>query len=334
MSLLAIAAGALIQMSAPDPVPAAVPAPAPEPAPPDSSALLEQFTAAGGETIESMTDYYQRMTVPVTIEGEGPFRFMIDTGAQATVVTRGLSDRLGLKFLGKANVVGMASIQQVDLVELDGLEFAARTFDNLHVPLLEAQHIGADGILGLDSLQNLRVLIDFRKGTIAVDDAEALGGNRGYEIVVRARRKLGRLIIADARLDGVRTAVVIDTGAQGNLGNLALQKELRAKKLEKVRATDVHGIDIVGNLDFVDHLKIDEFQLNNLPVAFADGPAFAALDLDEKPALILGMRDLRLFDRVAIDFESRTVLFDMPRDVSGYGAGVRTRYSATRLPGS
>lgn len=323
MSLLVFAAGALMQAPPPEPAPTA---------PAQSIALVDELAqAADNVTIEGATDYYERMTVPVTIAGEGPFRFMIDTGAQATAVTRGLSEKLALKPLGNAFVVGMASIQQVPLVELDGLEFAARTFDDLHAPLLEARNVGADGILGLDSLQDLRVLIDFREGTIRVDDAEALGGDRGYEIVVRARRKLGRLVIADAQIDGVRTAVVIDTGAQGNLGNLALQERLRASKLEQVSSTDVHGAVLVGDLDFVNRLVIDGFQLNNLPVAFADGPAFAALGLDRKPALILGMRDLRLFDRVAIDFESRTVLFDLPQGIAGRSQGVRTRYSATRL---
>ncbi|WP_374408530.1 retroviral-like aspartic protease family protein [Pelagerythrobacter sp.] len=322
MSLLALAAGALIQMSSPEPTEPPVDSPVPAPAPIEPGSLIEQLVGAGGDTIESMTDYYERMTVPVTIGGEGPFRFMIDTGAQATVVTRGLSDRLALQPLGSATVVGMASRRQVELVKLDGLQFAARTFDDLHAPLLEAQHIGADGILGLDSLQDLRVLIDFRDGSISVDDAESLGGNRGYEIVVRAKRKLGRLIIADARIDGVRTSVVIDTGAQGNLGNLALQKRLRAKKLEQVSTTDVHGVELIGNLDFVESFRIDDFELRNLPIAFADGPAFAALGLDRRPALILGMRDLRLFDRVAIDFESRSVLFDLPGGVA-HGSRMR-----------
>src|SRR5690606_31863811 len=117
MSLLVFAAGALIQISTPEPAepPAPVATPVPAPAPADSSALLDKMAGAAGETIESITDYYQRMTVPVTIEGQGPFRFMIDTGAQATVVTRGLSDRLGLKPLGSATVVGMASAQRVQL---------------------------------------------------------------------------------------------------------------------------------------------------------------------------------------------------------------------------
>ena len=148
--------------------------------------------------------------------------------------------------------------------------------------------------------------------------------------MVRARRKLGRLIIADAEIDGVRTAVIIDTGAQGNLGNLALQERLRAKKLAEVTSTDVHGALLIGELDFADSVRIDEFELQNVPIAYADGPAFAALGLHKKPSLILGMRDLRLFDRVAIDFESRTVLFDLPRGIA-QGNRVNLGFGSSRL---
>jgi predicted aspartyl protease len=282
------------------------------------------------EVVAAQQDYYRRMTVPVTIEGKGPYQFMIDTGAQATVLTRKVSDQLQLKPLGRATVVGMASRESVDMVELDGLEFAARVFDGLNVPLLEAQHIGADGILGLDSLQDLRVLIDFRTQEIAVDDADNLGGNRGYEIVVRARNKLGRLIITNAEVDGVKTAVIIDTGAQGSMGNLALQRKLRAKHRDTVTTTDVNGGKITGQLDFARALVIDHLQLNYIPIMYADGPAFAALGLDKKPALILGMEDLRLFDRVAIDFSSRRVLFDLPTSATKPD-GFHREFFPTRL---
>ena len=264
------------------------------------------------EIVESGTDRFDRMTVPVTIEGQGPFHFMIDTGAQATVVTRALRDRLGLPTLGRATLVGMAGTKEVEVVRLDGLEFAARVFDALESPLLEEAHVGADGILGLDSLQNLRVLIDFRKESIAVNDSAALGGNRGYEIVVRARRKLGRLIITDALVDGVRTAVIIDTGAQGSMGNLALQRRLRSHREERVTSTDVTGATVTAPLGYAKTLEIGRMWVNNLPIAYADAPAFAALGLRDKPAMVLGVTDLRSFDRVAIDFATRTVLFDLP----------------------
>ena len=42
---------------------------------------------------------------------------------------------------------------------------------------------------------------------------------------------------------------------------------------------------------------------------------FAALGLDRRPALMLGIRELRLFNRVAIDFSTRKVLFDLPKDL-------------------
>ena len=286
--------------------------------------------SADAETIATLDDRHDRMTVPVTIEGQGPFRFMIDTGAQATVVTRDLKDRLELPHAGRATVVGMASRVPVDLVRLNGLEFAARVIDNLAVPMLETRNVGADGILGLDSLQDMRVMIDFREDTIAVDTARALGGNSGYEIVVRARNKLGRLIITEATIDGVRTAIIVDTGAQGSIGNLALMRRLRAREREEGSTTDVNGKLLSGSVDFARNLKIKDMHLSNLSILFADSPAFVMLGLADKPALVLGMRELRVFDRVAIDFESRTVLFDMPSS-----AGYRRRYNlnnqATRL---
>lgn len=292
--------------------------------------FLPTDNPATTEVVAGALDRYRRMTVPVTIDGHGPYQFMIDTGSQATVVTRRIGELLKLPSAGRAMVVGMASSEQVDLVRLDGLEFAARVFDNLHAPLLEAQNIGADGILGLDSLQDLRVLIDFRSQEISVDDADNLGGNRGYEIVVRARNKLGRLIITQATVDGIPTEVIIDTGAQGSMGNLALKRKLRAKREAEVTATDVHGNEIIGVINHIRTLEIGRMQLNSLFIAFADAPAFKALGMDRKPALVLGMDDLRTFDRVAIDFSSRRVLFDLP---SGAARNDPMRFgiSASRL---
>lgn len=286
-----------------------------------------RMPTAAAEVVEGQSDRYLRFTVPVHIEGEGPFEFMVDTGAEATVVTDRVRDRLGLQSAGSATVVGMASRVSVELVALDGLEFAARVFDGLQAPLLQSQHVGADGILGLDTLQDLRVLIDFRNDTIAVDDAAALGGNKGYEIVIRARRKLGRLIITEATIDGVRTSVILDTGAQTSIGNLSLRRKLRARARQQVKNQDVNGREFEGTVDVVGPLKIEDMQLDNLPVMFADGPAFAQLGLSKRPAMILGMRDLRVFDRVAIDFAARQILFDAPR-----GSGFRPKMKTNNIP--
>jgi hypothetical protein len=77
-------------------------------------------------------------------------------------------------------------------------------------------------------------------------------------------------------------------------------------------ATDVHGQKVTSDLAMAKRLVIGRMELNDVPIGFADSPAIAALGLQDRPALILGMGNLRLFERVAIDFASRRVLFDLP----------------------
>ena len=269
----------------------------------------------GVEVLAIERERFQRMTVSVTIQGQGPFDFMIDTGAQATVLSRALAERLQLNDRGRATLVGMASSKLVETTPIDDFTLGSRTFYIRQAPVVERANIGeADGILGLDSLQDQRVLLDFAKREIAVADAEQLGGNRGYEIVVKARERLGQLIITSARLDGVQVAVIVDTGAQGSVGNLALLDRLRRnRQLADTEMTDVNGHTLGGVVRVARQLKLGRANVQNFPILFADSRPFHAMGLAEEPALILGMSELKLFRRVAIDFKTRRVLFDLPR---------------------
>ena len=280
--------------------------------------------------IEFDRDRYERMTVPVTIDGQGPYRFFVDTGAQATVVTPRIKEDLALQASGRAMLVAMGSKRLVDTLSIDRLEFADRTLSGLTSPLLERQHIGADGILGLDTLQDMRVLIDFAEGRMSVADADTVSDAQGYEIVVRARARLGQMIITNARLDGVKVAVIIDTGAQNTLGNLALLKRLRARETAGYVSTDVHGVRIEGDVGIAKRLEIERMTMTNLVIGFADSPAMAALGFEDKPAIILGMGNLRMLRRLAIDFSARRVLFDLP-DGAIRDEPVNLHPSATRI---
>ena len=292
-----------------------------------TSPLLPDLTDPETTILSLDEDSNLRYTIPVRIDGVGPYNFMIDTGSQATAVTDRVMRGVILPSAGEALVVGMASRQVVDLVELDRFEVADRTLHNIAAPVLQRRHVGADGIIGLDALQDFRVLIDFRDETIAVADAEDELSRRGFEIVVRARSKLGQLLITDAEIEGVRATVIIDTGAQASMGNLALQRRIRAKRAQEVKTTDVNGASILSDLSYARSLEFQGLEVSNVPITFADTPAFEALGLQDKPVLSLGMQHLRLFDRVAIDFAKRQILFDLPRRA-------RIRYEgnhATRL---
>ncbi|WP_159983691.1 MULTISPECIES: aspartyl protease family protein [unclassified Novosphingobium] len=267
------------------------------------------------DTLQAERDLYARMTIDVAVQGIGPYRFLIDTGSQRTVVSTALAGTLGLSLGPQVRVVSIAGVHDVATARIDSIDIGPRSFYDLTVPLLERQNMGADGILGTDSLQHQRVLLDFAHNTIRIGDPKELGGKRDFEIIVQARQRSGRLILTDAMIDGVQTDVVIDTGASGTIGNRALQRALARKSRSQDRMTgtvaSVTGQELPVDLAVAGKLELAHINVANVLIAYADAPAFHELKLDKRPAIFLGMRELRAFKRIAIDFSTRKVLFDL-----------------------
>ena len=282
---------------------------------------------AAPDIVATGVDRHDRMTVPVQINGKGPFDFLVDTGARNTVVSHTLAGRLALTSRRRAMLVGMSGSRMVDTVDLEQVDLGPRSYYGLIAPLLDAGDIGAEGILGTDSLQGQRVVLDFLRHTIAIDDGKAAGSGDGYEIVVRARKRSGQLIMTNAVIDDIRVDVVIDTGASTTVGNRALQRAMRHRPGQQATLTGVTGQPLATDIGLARLLTINDLNTTNVLIAFADSPAFAELRLNRRPAIFLGMRELRAFNRVAIDFTSRRILFDIP----GAAQGTACRQWATRL---
>ena len=94
---------------------------------------------------------------------------------------------------------------------------------------------------------------------------------------------------------------------------MALKRQLtKRRKSEPTVLYSVTGQKIDAEIMFARRVTIDKIDMTELPLAFVDTPPFARLGLADKPALMLGMNQLRAFNRVAIDFSARKVLFDLP----------------------
>lgn len=281
---------------------AAQPAPAPPPAADPDRSVVSTVPVA-----------VNRMAVDVRIGGKGPFRFLVDTGAQNSVIGRVLAERLALPAGQNAVVSGLAGILPVSTVHVEEISLGGRSFYSLLSPVLNERDMNADGIVGVDTLQGQRVLIDFRKQLLVIEESRRQG-DAGYDIVVTARRRSGQLVMTDARVDGVPVNVVIDTGAESSVGNLALLAAMgrRGAKLEETELTSVTGQTTKVSLARVRQLKIHGMTILNATMAFVDAPPFRTLGLADKPAMLIGMRELRAFSRIAIDFRDRKVMFDVP----------------------
>lgn len=288
------------------------------PRPPQTAAAVAKLPVVQPDIETALTfDESTRMTVPVSIGGRGPYRFLIDTGAERTVISSQVATRLGLLSAGTIKLISITGESHVPTVSIPSIEHDAGRIEKIRAPSLEQRDLGADGILGIDSLADKRILIDFRKGTMTIGSAQKREQYWGEDvIVVRAKRRYGQLILVDASADGQKVSVILDTGTQVTVGNMALRRQLerkgRVRKSIPVTIHSVTGDAIVADYSSIGHIRLGEANVTDMPVAYTDLAAFNALDLGDKPALLLGMDALALFDRVSIDFANKKARFDIP----------------------
>jgi predicted aspartyl protease len=261
-----------------------------------------------------------RMTVPVMIDGKGPFQFVIDTGADRTVISTELAAKLGLPEGRKARLHAMGGSTMVKTVKIKSVTVATNTVRNVDAAALPAANVGADGLLGIDSLQGLRLTLDFRTKTMVAEPASTPmkipEEDNGGVIVVTARTRLGQLVMVDADANGEKIWVVVDTGAQNSIGNSVLRRSLIRKERiptpRPITMVDVIGRETEADYTIVQSLRIGGVKLGNAAIAFSDVHTFKLFGLNRRPAMLLGMESLRSFRRVMIDFSTRKVTFILP----------------------
>ncbi|WP_420143666.1 aspartyl protease family protein [Sphingobium sp.] len=259
-----------------------------------------------------------RVTIPIMIDGKGPWNFIIDTGAQRTVIARDLAQRLALPSWSSVTIISMTGRAEATTVALPRLGFGGTMIDDIEAPVLEGEDLGGPGLLGLDSLHAKRVTLNFRTGQmeIARSGARRRLTTDPDAIVVEARRRRGQLILLDCEVNGMRVNVMLDTGTNFSIGNLALRDRLMTKKrapaMLEATVTSVTGGALTGQVGRIEAVRMGRVNLTQVPVLFADASPFAELGMRDKPALLLGISALRLFDRVAIDFGRGKVDFLLP----------------------
>lgn len=271
------------------------------------------------EILDYDTDITTRMTVPVSIGTEGPYNFVVDTGSERTVISSELARRLALSPGPNVVVHSMSEVSRVPTVVIPGLTVGRRTLNGIEAPSLAHRDLGAAGMLGVDSLQQQRVVFDFRRGEMTISPSQR--AERSWpvgSIVVTGRRLFGRLVLVDAAVDGERVWVIVDTGSQVSVANSVLRERLRARRrlsqLYPIQLTSITGGVVPADYGVTRLIRIGGIDIRDLPIAFADVHPFRQLQLTDRPALLLGMDALRLFDRVSVDFANRRVRVLLPED--------------------
>ena len=263
-----------------------------------------------------MVDRNRRMTAPVTINGQGPFDFVVDTGANRSIISNELAARLGLPTGRPAVVHGITGERLVPTVKLDKFTIGGRTASNLSMATLSAKNISGLGMLGVDGLKNQRIVFDLIGSRLQIVRSSAPPSTEGGT-VIRARRRFGQLTVVDTDLAGQRVSVLIDSGSESTVGNSALrelvQSGRRAGELQKVTLLGATGDTTVGDFGAVPEFRLGTLTIRNLRIAYADLHPFDLWDLTDRPALLMGMDIMRFFEEVALDYGRNEVRFRLPK---------------------
>lgn len=274
---------------------------------PDDEASLEPTQVASGK------DAFARITVPVTINGQGPFDFMVDTGANRSCISTTLAARLALPDGGKVVVNTIIGRRTRQSVLVESLQVGSRAQRRVKVPVLPFVGTNIEGLLAVDWLRGQRLVLNMAEKHVAITSSRRDTSSL-KRVVVPARKRIGQLTIVDADLGAKPISCMIDSGAQLSIGNPTLRRMLDPRiegKLEKVTMVSVTGETFVGDLLYLPFLRVGGVQLGNVPVVFADLSVFSLWGLEAKPALVLGMDLMAEFAVVSLDFGHSTVTFEI-----------------------
>lgn len=253
-------------------------------------------------------DLNDRMTVPVTVNGRGPFPFVIDTGSNRTVVSDALVAQLRLPSTGFLQIRAATAMAKTDSVRVASLAVGHRELTNFKAPVLQLSNLGALGMLGIDAVASQRLVMDFRKKQMVLTKTVRREPDAGI-LVVQAKSKYGQLLLVDSEVEGIPLYVIIDTGSEVTVGNKAMRTFLARRRAAETNIVDVAGETARVDLGLLPELRIGQVIVRNEQVAYADLYVFDNLGLRGKPSLLLGMSTLRKCAKVSIDFPAREVRF-------------------------
>jgi predicted aspartyl protease len=264
--------------------------------------------------IPTLPDRVGRIVAAVMINGRGPFRFMLDTGSNRTVLAQSVLAKLDLAADPDASisVVGVAGSRVAARVHIDSLDAGAMHFSDVDLPVLSGPVLyDLDGILGMEGFDGLKVSADFVGNLVSISKSRGRPAAARYA-AVPVQFLSDRLLMIDARVGHQHVKAIIDTGSQRTLANGPLLAALTGGRRDVSSTSPANVIDATQSLQpglmaRVPTIQLGDTNIQNLDVTFGDFQIFRTWGLDHEPALLIGMDALGTLADLDIDYQRKEV---------------------------
>jgi predicted aspartyl protease len=217
--------------------------------------------------------------LPVHVNGQGPFEFILDTGAGTSLLSSGLAKQLEVKVLGSKEGQSAGGKVSVSLAKVESLAVGEAKLDDVDVGIVDLSHIGKtigakiDGDLGYNFLGRFRLTIDYDKLEIRFDDpkrVERFGAGARTEVSMRLASPAKPLILVDVHANGKGPfQFAIDTGTSTTAIRPELAKELGVQGAP-IRPATTGGANVAVTAGTLTSFMVGGAKMDNMPVVVAD----------------------------------------------------------------
>jgi len=253
----------------------------------------------------TLRDRLGRIWAPVYLNGKGPFRLVLDTGASNSAVVAEVATDLGLISTGAMMLHGVTGSATVPFITVNTFVVGDMEEQSKMLPIVPDALGGADGVLGMESLEGKRIAIDFMNNKIAITHSHATRAPLDYFTIPLARSANG-LLMATAYMGAIRVNVVIDTGGQVSVANPALLAALKVgHRIGKLVPSSITGAtdDVQpGQETPVPPLILGPISIQAPFITVSDLHIFERWHMTSEPAMLLGIDTLGLLDNLVIDY--------------------------------
>lgn len=262
----------------------------------------------------TQNDRRGRVVAPISINGQGPFRFIVDTGANRSAMSAALAARLALSPRGEGQVHTVHGVALAPIVDVASLRYGSLTLPSGPMPVLADDVMaGEQGLLGVDGMQGRRLLMDFERRCIEIAPSRASRVSGPNWTTLRGEMRFGHLVVLRGRMSGIDINVLIDTGSDSTLANSALRNALatRVRRNADGRTVAYTAGDsiVLDHVVGIESVRMGDLEVRDLMAYVGDYYIFQLWQMTEEPTLMMGMDVLSQAGAMAIDYGRGTVQF-------------------------
>lgn len=226
------------------------------------------------------------------VNGQGPFRFLLDTGSARSIVSPRTAAAGGTPVVARTTMGSAAGTLELPVVSVETLEVGPILAPALLATVVALDRFddgGLDGVIGHDVLAAVRYTIDFRERRVVWWPPHTSSA-RGPALPLRSSG--GRFLLSLPQRESV-LQLVPDTGASSLL-LFAPHPVLPVTLLPERATLTTVSSQVPAQLALVRQLLVGELTLTDVPTAIVGrNPS--------EPSAVDGLLPLHLFDRVTID---------------------------------